>query len=59
MLTKSGNLMVEPFGGSGSSLIAAEKLKRRCNVMEKSNIYCEVIKHRWETLTGKKAYKLK
>ncbi|HXF44040.1 MAG TPA: DNA modification methylase [Candidatus Paceibacterota bacterium] len=55
VLTKRGDLILEPFGGSGSTLIAAEKLKRRCYVMEKSPVYCEVIKHRWEKLTGQKA----
>jgi len=58
VLTKRGDLIVEPFGGSGSTLIAAERLKRRCYVMEKSPIYAEVIRHRWEKLTGKKATKL-
>jgi len=58
VLTKRGDLIVEPFGGSGSTLIAAEKMKRRCYVMEKSPVYCEVIKHRWEKLTGKKAVKI-
>jgi len=58
VLTKRNDLVVEPFGGSGSTLIAAEKLKRRCYLMEKSPVYCEVIKHRWERLTGKKANKI-
>jgi len=58
VLTKRGDLIVEPFGGSGSTLIAAEKMKRRCYVMEKSPVYCEVIKHRWEKLTGKKSKKI-
>lgn len=58
VLTKRNDLIVEPFGGSGSTLIAAEKLKRRCFLMEKSPVYCEVIKHRWEKLTGKKAKKI-
>ncbi|KKR86992.1 MAG: ParB domain protein nuclease [Candidatus Curtissbacteria bacterium GW2011_GWA1_41_11] len=57
-LTKRNDLIVEPFGGSGSTLIAAEKLKRRCNLMEKSPVYAEVIKNRWEKLTGKKAKKI-
>lgn len=57
VLTQRGDLIVEPFGGSGSTLIAAEKLKRRCYVMEKSPIYAEVIKHRWEKLTNKKGMK--
>lgn len=55
VLTKRGDLIVEPFGGSGSTLIAATKLKRRCYIMEKSPVYAEVIRKRWENLTGKKA----
>ena len=58
VLTKRGDLVVEPFGGSGSTLIASTKLKRRCFIMEKCPIYAEVIKKRWENLTGKKAIKI-
>jgi len=58
ILTKRNDLIVEPFGGSGSTMIASEKLKRRCFVMEKSPVYCEVIRKRWEHLTGKKSKKL-
>ena len=58
VLTKRGDLIVEPFGGSGSTLIASEKMKRRCYVMEKSPVYCEVIKKRWENLTHQKGVKL-
>jgi len=58
VLTERDDLIVEPFGGSGSTLIAAEKMKRRCYLMEKSTVYCEVIKHRWEKLTNLKAKKL-
>ena len=58
VLTKRNDLIIEPFGGSGSTLIASEKMKRRCFVMEKSPVYCEVIKKRWEKLTGKKSTKL-
>ncbi len=58
VLTKRGDLVIEPFGGSGSTLIAAEKLKRRCNLMEKSPVYAEVIMKRWEKLTGQKRKKL-
>ncbi len=52
VLTKRGDLVVEPFGGSGSTLIAAEKLGRRCYLMEKSPVYAEVIKNRFFKLTG-------
>ena len=55
VLTKRNDLIVEPFGGSGSTLIAAHKMNRRCYVMEKAPEYAEVIKKRWETLSGKKA----
>ena len=55
VLTKRGDIIAEPFGGSGSTLIAATKMQRRCFVMEKSNVYAEVIRKRWENLTGKKA----
>lgn len=52
VLTKRGDLVVEVFGGSGSTLIAAEKLGRRCYLMEKSPVYAEVIKNRFFKLTG-------
>jgi len=58
VLTKRGDLVIEPFGGSGSTLITAEKMGRRCYLMEKSNVYCEVIKKRWEKLTGQKGVKI-
>ena len=58
VLTKRDDLIIEPFGGSGSTLIAAEKMKRRCYIMEKSPVYCEVIKKRWENLTGQKGVKI-
>ncbi len=58
ILTKRNDLIVEPFGGSGSTMIASEILRRRCFVMEKSPVYCEVIKKRWESLTGKKSQKI-
>jgi DNA modification methylase len=58
VLTKRGDLIVEPFGGSGSTLIASIKMKRRCYLMEKSPIYAEVIRRRWELATGKKAIKI-
>lgn len=58
MLTKRGDLILEPFGGAGSTLVAAEKMKRRCYVMEKVPTYTEVIIKRWERLTGLKAKKI-
>jgi DNA modification methylase len=58
VLTKRDDLVIEPFGGSGSTLIAATKMERRCFLMEKSPVYAEVIKSRWEKLTGMKAQKI-
>ncbi len=58
VLTKRGDLVLEPFGGSGSTLIAAEKLKRGCFLMEKSPVYAEVIRNRWERSTSRKAEKI-
>lgn len=55
VLTKQGDLVLEPFGGSGSTLIASIKLGRKCHIMEKQPIYAEVIKKRWEKATGKTA----
>lgn len=55
VLTKRGDLVIEPFAGSGSTIVAAEKLKRKCYAMEKSPIYAEVIKKRVEKLIGMKA----
>jgi DNA modification methylase len=54
VLTKRGDLVIETFGGSGSTLIASEKLGRRCYLMEKSPVYAEVIKNRFFKLTGVK-----
>ena len=58
VLTKRGDLIIEPYGGSGSTLIAATKMNRRCFLMEKSPVYAEVIRNRWEKLTGLKAQKI-
>ncbi len=58
VLTKRDDLILEPFGGSGSTLIASVKMNRRCYLMEKSPVYAEVIKRRWELVTNKKAKKL-
>jgi len=59
VLTKRNDLIIEPFGGSGSTLIAAQTMKRRCYVMEKCPIYAEVIRNRWEKFTGLKAQLIK
>ncbi|MBF05303.1 hypothetical protein CL644_01195 [bacterium] len=58
VLTKRDDIVIEPFGGSGSTLIASEIMKRKCRIMEKSPVYAEVIKKRWENQTGLKAKKI-
>jgi len=58
VLTQRNDLIIEPFGGSGSMLVAAQKMGRRCYLMEKSPVYCEVIKKRWEKFTGQKGVKI-
>jgi site-specific DNA-methyltransferase (adenine-specific) len=56
--SKQDDIVLDLFGGSGSTLIASTKLKRRCFIMEKSPVYAEVILNRWEKLTGKKRVKI-
>lgn len=48
-------VVLDYFGGSGSTLIACEKTNRRCFMMELDPRYCDVIVARWEKYTGKKA----
>lgn len=49
------DLILDVFGGSGSTLIAAEQMQRICYMIELDPKYCDVIIKRWEALTGKKA----
>lgn len=53
--TKPGDLVLDPFGGSGTSVVACEQLGRRCATVELDPHYASVIVERWERLTGKKA----
>lgn len=55
--SKPGEKVLDPFGGSGSTLIAAEQLQRVCYATELDPKYVDVIVERWETFTGKKAIK--
>ena len=52
---RKGDLVVEPFGGSGSTLIGAEKTGRVCYSMEMQPVYVDVIINRWQNFTGKEA----
>lgn len=49
------NIVVDLFGGSGTTLIACEQLDRTCYMMELDPKYCDVIVKRWETMTGETA----
>ena len=53
--TKGQDLVLDLFGGSGSTMIACEKLGRKARLMELDPKYCDVIVKRWEDFTGKKA----
>lgn len=56
--SKEGDIILDSFGGSGTTIIASEQLNRRARVMELDEHYCDVIVDRWEKLTGKEAVKL-
>lgn len=53
--SNASNLVVDPFGGSGTAMIAAEACGRASALIELSPAYCDVIVTRWETATGQKA----
>jgi DNA modification methylase len=55
---RAGGLVLEPFGGTGPALLAAEQTGRRCCTVELDPLWCEVILMRWEGLTGRKAQRL-
>ena len=56
--TKDGAVILDLFGGSGSTLIACQQLNRKCLMMEMSVEYCAIIIARWEQFTKQKAVKL-
>lgn len=56
--TKEGDIVLDVFGGSGTSVIACEQTNRRCLTMELDPHYCDVIIARWEKLTGQTAVKV-
>ena len=56
--SKKGDVVLDCFGGSGSTLIACEQLNRKCYMCELDPHYVDVIIDRWEKLTGEKAVKL-
>ncbi len=55
---EEGDIVLDAFGGSGTTIIAAEQLNRKCRMMELDPHYCDVIIARWEKLTGQKAERI-
>lgn len=53
--SRKGDAVLDAFGGSGTTLMAAEQLRRRAYLMELDPHYCDVILERWERFTGEKA----
>lgn len=58
LTTNKNDIVIDCFGGSGTTLIACEKLNRRCYMMELDPVYCDIIVGRWKKYTGKKATKI-
>ena len=56
--SRPGNIILDTFGGSGTTMIACEQLGRKARLMELDPHYCDVIIARWEKFTGQKAVKL-
>lgn len=50
-----GGIVLDPFAGSGTTMIAAERSKRRARLLEIDPLYCDTIVKRWEKFTGKTA----
>lgn len=56
--SRKGDIVLDTFGGSGTTMIACEQLGRKARLMELDPHYCDVIITRWEKFTGKKAMKI-
>lgn len=55
--SRDGDIVLDPFGGSGTTIVACEQLGRQARIMELDPRYCDVILARWEKLTGGQAVK--
>jgi DNA modification methylase len=56
--TELGDLVVDPFLGSGTAIIAAERTGRRCYGFDLDARYCDVILQRWESFSGQQAQRM-
>ena len=56
--SRTGERVLDIFGGSGSTMMACEQLNRECYMVELDPHYCDVIIKRWENFTGRKAEKI-
>ncbi|MCD8312684.1 MAG: site-specific DNA-methyltransferase [Bacteroidales bacterium] len=56
--SRAGDVVLDMFGESGTTIVAAEQLGRRCRMMELDPHYCDVIISRWEKLTGREAVRV-
>jgi site-specific DNA-methyltransferase (adenine-specific) len=56
--SKQGDIVLDTFGGSGTTIVACEQLGRKARLMELDPHYCDVIIARWEKLTGAEAFRL-
>jgi len=59
MATPSGACVLDPFCGSGTTIIASQKLGRRCMAVEIDPLYVDICVQRWEEFTGKKAIRIR
>jgi hypothetical protein len=54
--SRAGQIVLDPFGGIGTTMIAAERSGRRAHLIEIDPIYCDLIVRRWQTFSGKVAH---
>ncbi|MGE0770050.1 MAG: DNA methylase N-4, partial [Hyphomicrobiaceae bacterium] len=57
--SRSGEYVLDLFGGSGSSLIGCEQTGRKAFLMELDGLYCDVIVERWQKFTGRKGKRIR